>query len=273
MILKEFDFKKSGIQSWDEVFSHPQPLTLKIIKTGSVVINRRGTINPVHPNAVNVPSEDLEVPILSYLVRHEEQGNYLLDAGLDASYHIDSRGELEGSDVDKFYQGLNENIAIHLKGIKLKGVFFSHLHADHAVGQRELSKNIFYVVGKGEYDDYRPDVHGDFLDGMQTLYEMDFSQADVILPMGPSVDLLGDGSLWAISTPGHTQGHISFLVNGLDGPVFLTMDTAFIRENLERRVAPGDYTWDVEMAQETLEKIIKFLKMYPQVRVGPGHEL
>ena len=50
--------------------------------------------------------------------------------------------------------------------------------------------------------------------------------------MGPSGDLLGDGSLWAISTPGHTKGHISYLINGLDGPILLTMDASFIRDNL-----------------------------------------
>jgi len=73
-------------------------------------------------------------------------------------------------------------------------------------------------------------------------------------------------------TPGHTPGHISFLVNGMEGPVLLAMDAAFIHENLERGVAPSDYTWDVEMAQDTLEKIIEFLREYPQVRVGAGHE-
>jgi hypothetical protein len=37
-------------------------------------------------------------------------------------------------------------------------------------------------------------------------------------------------------------------------------------------VAPSDYTWDVEMAQETLEKIMEFLRDYPEVRVRVGHE-
>ena len=91
-------------------------------------------------------------------------------------------------------------------------------------------------------------------------------------PLGLSVDILGDGSLWAVWTPGHTPGHMSFLVNCIDGPLLLAMDAAFIHENLERKVAPSDYTWDVEKAQESLEKVIRFLDAYPQVRVGPGHE-
>ena len=50
------------------------------------------------------------------------------------------------------------------------------------------------------------------------------------------------------------------------------MDAAFTQENLERGVASSDYTWDMEIAQDTLEKIIDFLRDYPQVMVFPGHE-
>jgi N-acyl homoserine lactone hydrolase len=274
MKLVDFYYQKKGIKDWGEIFQHPRPITLETFTTGMVIINRRGTLNPEHPQAGEVKDEELEVPILCYWVHHEKQGDYLLDAGLDASYYLDPCGGLEGSEVDQFQQYENENIAYHLEknGIHLKGVFFSHLHADHASGQRELSSDIC-VVGKGEYEYYQPEVHGDFLAGLDTLQEIDFSKAEDIPPLGPSVDLLGDGSLWAISTPGHTRGHVSFLVNGYEGPIFLTMDAAFIRENLDRGVASSDYTWDLGLAQKTLEKIIEFLQMYPQVTVLPGHEL
>nr|WP_243687664.1 MBL fold metallo-hydrolase [Methanobacterium formicicum] len=130
-----------------------------------------------------------------------------------------------------------------------------------------------YITGKGEYQEYQPQIHGDFLEGMEELVEIDYSQAPVMPLLGASVDLLGDGSLWAIHTPGHTPGHSSFLVNGLEGPVLLAMDAAFIPENLEMGVAPSDYTWNVDLAQKSLEKIIEFLGEYPQVRVVAGHEL
>ncbi len=274
MQLKEFYYQKSGIKDGGDIFDNPQSITLEAFNTGTVQINRWGTINPEHPRAEEVEEEELEVPILCYWIHHKTKGDYLLDAGLDASYYQDPGGGLEGKDVDQFHQEKDQNIAHHLeiREIHLEGVFLSHLHADHVAGQRELPKNIPYVVGKGEYEDYHPEVHGDFLQGLEALYEIDFSSADEIPPLGHSVDLLGDGSLWAILTPGHTKGHISFLVNGYDGPVFLTMDAAFIRENLDLGVAPSDYTRDAELAQETLEKIIKFSRIYPQVEVQAGHE-
>jgi glyoxylase-like metal-dependent hydrolase (beta-lactamase superfamily II) len=274
MQLKDYYYQKSGLQGWQEVFQKPQSITLETFSTGTVQINRWGTINPEHPWALEVEKEELEVPILCYWIHHETKGDYLLDAGLDVSYNKDPQGGLEGTGVDLFHLEKNQNIAHHIdaKGINLEGVFFSHLHADHAAGQRDLPNNIPYMVAKGEYEDYNLEIHGDFLEGLEILYEIDFSSTEEMPPLGPSVDLLGDGSLWAVSTPGHTRGHMSFVVNGHDGPIFLTMDAAFIRANLEVGVAPSDYTWDVELAQETLENILKFLEEYPQIRVQVGHE-
>jgi glyoxylase-like metal-dependent hydrolase (beta-lactamase superfamily II) len=274
MIIKSYPVYKSYL-SWSSIFLKPSPVNLKSFKTGTVTINRKGTLNPQHPLASNIKDEKLEVPIIAHLVHHEEKGYFLLDTGLDASYYLDPHGGLEGSEVDEFNQNSNTNIAYYLskEEIILNGVFLSHLHPDHAVGQRELPRNIIYVAAKGEYDNYHPDIQGDFLRGLEILYEINFTETSEIPPLGPSADLLGDGSLWGILTQGHTSAHMSFLLNSIDGPIFLTMDAAFIRENLELGVSSSDYTWDIEMAQETLEKIIDFLRNYPQCKVRVGHEM
>jgi N-acyl homoserine lactone hydrolase len=272
---KNYPLKKNPLKSWDKIFKNPQPIKLEEFQTGTVIINKKGTLNPEHPLAQNIKDEELEVPILSYWIHHDEQGNYLLDAGLDKSYYQDPHGGIKNPLADEFIQKKDQNIKFHLdmKRIKLKAVFLSHLHPDHIAGIRELPKNIPYIIGKGEFNDNNTDDYENFLKTLKILYEIDFSKIDAIPPLGPSVDLLGDGSLWAISTPGHTAGHISFLVNGFNGPVFLTMDACFIHENIEKKIAPSSYTWNIKLAQKTLEKIIKFLKEYPQVKVHCGHEL
>jgi glyoxylase-like metal-dependent hydrolase (beta-lactamase superfamily II) len=274
MKLINYSYHKNELNSWKKVFQNPINICLESFQTGTVKINRRGTLNPEHLLAKEIQDEELEVPILAHWVHHAEEGDFLLDTGLDASYLMDPSGGLVGYSVDEFKQAPNENIAKHIQkySVNPKMIFLSHLHTDHAAGGRELPNNIPYIVGKGEYEEYHPEIHGNFLEGIDELYEIDFSKAQDMSPLGLSVDLLGDGSLWAIHTPGHTKGHMSFLVNGLEGPVLLTMDAAFINENLEQGVAPSDYTWDVEKAQTTLEKIMAFLKEYPQVRVGAGHE-
>jgi len=274
MKLRDYHFQKNMAHNWMEVFQNPHPVQIQSFKTGTVVINSRGTLNPEHPQAKNVLDEELEVPILAHWVHHEDKGDFLIDTGLDASYTQDPRGRMEGTAVDEFRQNKGENISNFLQKnhINLKMVFLSHLHADHAAGVRELPKHIPYVIPKGEYAEYHPEIHGNFLEGLEELYEIDFLKANRMPPLGLSADLLGDGSLWAIHTPGHTPWHVSFIVNCLEGPILLTIDAVFVNENLKLGVAPSDYTWDVIKAQETLDKIIEFLRMHKQVRVGAGHE-
>ena len=279
MKIVPFSLKEGSKKGWKDVFNNPRQVKVESFKTGTVTLNMRGTINPKHPNASNVEDEDLDVPIMAHLVHHDDLGDYLLDTGLDASYCNDPRGNVKGIlswiFTDEYQQEKDENIAYHLnkRGTKLKGVFLSHLHSDHMAGIRELPHDIQYVIGKGEKClESKPFHYGGYFQGLESLHEIDFSTVESMPPLGPSVDLLGDGSLWAIYTPGHTRGHMSFLVNGLDGPVLYTVDACFIRENLERGVAPSSYTWNVEMAQETLDSILEFLREYPEVRVVCGHE-
>ncbi len=274
MKIKDFKIKKGAWGSWNEILQNPSDVTVESIKTGTVNINRKGTINTKHPKAGYIRDEILNVPIMSHLVHHKEFGNFLLDAGLDKLYSDDTYGGIQGEFAEEFFQEKNENIKFQLdnKNITINGVFLSHLHADHIAGIRELPKNILYLVGKGEIEKYQPDIYGNFLNGIETIYEIDFSGLKQIPPLGHSADLLGDGSIWAVSTPGHTNGHISYLINGLKEVVFFAMDACFIQDNLKLKIAPSDYTWDIKMAQKTLDKIIQFSEDHPEVRVICGHE-
>lgn len=273
MKLKSYSYHQSKVNSWEDVFNNPFNIYLTTLKTGTVKINLKGTLNPDF--ALDIHDQEWEVPILFHWLRHQDRGDILLDTGIDASYITDPRGGLTGASVDEFELDIGENTGFQIEKnrIKPKLIFLSHLHSDHAAGIRDITENISVATGKGEYGEYLPEVHGDFLGGLEVLYEIDFSNAQEMPYLGLCVDLLGDNSLWAVWTPGHTPGHMSFLVNGVGGPVLLTMDAAFIQMNLDRRIAPVDYTWNVNRAQESLDKIVKFLVAYPQVRVGVGHEL
>lgn len=274
MKIKQFKVKNGPLKSWREIFQNPRPVILESFKTGTVNISRRGTINTEHPDAGYIRDEVLNVPIKVYILHHDEFGDFLLDAGLDISYVDDPKGGIKGDFIDEFFLEKNENIKFQLdtSKIKLKAVFLSHLHSDHIAGIRELPKTIPYYVGMGELEQYQPEINGNFLNGVGTVYEINFSKLDKMPPLGLCADLLGDGSLWGVFTPGHSKGHISYLINGLEGLIFLTMDACFIRDNLKLKIAPSDYTWDIKMAQKTLDMIIEFLEDYPEVRVIYGHE-
>lgn len=274
MQIKQFHIKKNQMNSWTDIFKNPCPVTIETLITGTVDINLRGTINTEHPDAGYINNEILTVPIKNYIVHHNILGDFLLDAGLDKLYTDDPNGGIKGDLADEFYQNRNDNIKFQLESRKItpKAVYLSHLHPDHIAGIRELPKNIPYFVGKGELEQYLPEKEGDFLDGVETIYEIDFLKSEEIPPLGHCADLLGDGSLWAVSTPGHSMGHCSYLINGMDGPIFLTMDVCFIMDNLRLKIAPSDYTWDSGMAQNSLDRILKFLETFPKIKVICGHE-
>ena len=285
MERKAFDVKNHDFKEWDEVFNNSQPIKIKSFVTGHVILNKRGALNPDHPKAGVIEDELLEVPVLAHWIHHERLGDYLIDTGLDSSYHDDPHGNMKGLFaklfmktglfVDEYKQEKNQNIGHYIKEneIKLKGVFFTHLHSDHIAGTRELPKNITYIASKDEkYHDYKPLFYGDYLKCVKTLYEIDFKNAVDMPILGKSFDIFGDGSLWAISTPGHTKGHISFLINTLNGPILLTGDVCFIKLSLKNGVAPSSYTEDVKVNQETFDKIIEFKRVYPKIEVICGHQ-
>lgn len=286
MQRKPIVIKKSNFNNWDEVFKNPRPISVKSFITGYVLINKIGTINLDHPKAGNIEDEVLKVPVLSHWIHHEDFGDYLVDAGLDSSYTDDPHGKMKGLlaglfekfniNTDEYLQDKNQNIAFHVKknSINLNGVFLSHLHSDHIAGVRELPKNIQYVVGKGEkYIDRKPLFYGDYLKEIDVLYEIDFSKGNEMPILGSCVDIFEDGSFWAIPTPGHTKGHMSFLINSENGPILLTTDACFIKLGFKKEIGSSDYTDDILMAQSSLNNLIEFKRIYSAVKIICGHEI
>ncbi len=109
---------------------------------------------------------------------------------------------------------------------------------------------------------------------MVGLDEIDFRGVPDMPPLGPTLDVFGDGSLWAVRTPGHTVGHLSFVVISKTGPVLLTGDVSPTRWGFENGVIGGGFNdGDPRDAHRSLEQLIAFKKAYPEVRVVYGHEL
>ncbi len=112
----------------------------------------------------------------------------------------------------------------------------------------------------------------DALAGVTDFEEIDFSAAALMPPLGPSVDLFGDGSIWAIATPGHTVGHTSYLVVAKGGPVLLTGDASHLRWGFEHGVAPGKFNdGSAEDARKSLDALRAFVRQFPGVKVVFGH--
>ncbi len=279
MIREPFAAKPNSGDNWQEILNKPSPISVQRLKTGNLDVPLKGVLNLKHSNAKGIVNKRFSIPIFAYLVRHPEFGDYLIDGGLDCSYQKNPYGRLKGILVKmligKIVQKKGEDVVSQLEemGIDLKGVFFTHLHFDHIAGVADLPNDLKYVAAASEKQlSIKLLFYQDHLNGIERFFDIDFKDRSDLKPFGPCVDIFGDGSLWALPTPGHTKGHISFLVNSQETPSLIAGDAACIKTSLEKQIGPGTYSSDLEMAQKSFEKIVSFVEQFPQVKVLLGHE-
>ncbi len=271
-------------QTWDEVFKNPALISVTTLDTGEIKMDHTQNLDPNNSKIKTFQHKDEPLQVLSHWLHHDRYGDFLIDTGFGDSFSAKPPyGNYSGPMQllnwifgIKNSQQLGHNIAAQLKAhdVHLKAVFFTHLHPDHTAGVPELPQEIDYVFGKKE-DWFLARVFiGNHFDGKRNLKTIDFTNAKTMPPLGPAVDIFGDGSLWAISTPGHTRDHISYIVTAKRGAVLLTGDASHFSWAFENNVAPRGLTKsDTELAQKSLEQLIAFTKKYPQVKIIFGHEV
>lgn len=150
-------------------------------------------------------------------------------------------------------------------------VALSHLHNDHAGGLRHFSGGTTVVIQEDELafglgDQTRCEAHG--------LARVDYDD--------PSINwrtISGDAEIAtgvdAIFTPGHTPGHMSFVVH-LDGDdsngIVFAFDAGDLIENFEQELAIGGFL-DVQ-PEQTIEQIQKLKSIASAFRYQliPGHD-
>ncbi len=159
----------------------------------------------------------------------------------------------------------------------LRGVLFTHLHLDHIWGAPDLPPGTPLYTGPGEGAARKFDhlfVQGltdDLLEGQKELREWAFG-ADPDGRFAGVLDVFGDGSVWALWTPGHTPGSTAYLVRTPEGPVLFTGDTCHTRWGWEHGVPPGSFTADRAANQRALDALRRLAAEHPRMRVVLGHQ-
>ena len=269
-------------RSWDDVFAHPSPITVDTLVTGFIDMNRCDNLDQSNPATASCRSPE-PLADLAHLVRHARLGVYLVDAGFAAQF-ADSPPYGNYSTAMQLFNRMlgvrngqrpHQGVAEILRDRRLhpNAVFLTHLHPDHTSGIADLPADVDYVFGGQEAGFLARVAVGSHMSGKPRLKTLDYSAAQRMPPLGSAIDLLGDGSLWAISTPGHTPDHTSYLVNS-DPPTLLIGDASHFAWAFEHDVAARAFTSnDRARASESLTELRAFAARYPRVRLMFGHEI
>ncbi len=274
----ELPVQSSVVQNWAEVFAdQPRIDSFKILNTGSVKVPLTGMLNPDKMPENHDFGKFIWVDVFAFLFHHVERGWYLIDTGLDSTFQ--KRGNVSGFLAGKYIKGTRQqkgqNIAAQLarEGKVLEGIFLTHLHGDHTSGLPEIDPSIPKFVGKGEDHIYLPMLYTpNHLDADDTLIELDWEKGRKMEPLECAIDVFGDGSFFAIHTPGHSNSHLSYLLHTSDEIFLLTGDASHTKFGFENNIEPG-WTVDQDQAERSLMQLRRLKELHPSIKVIYGHQL
>jgi glyoxylase-like metal-dependent hydrolase (beta-lactamase superfamily II) len=226
----------------------------------------------------------LRAPVLSYVVQHPTEGAILIDTGLhpDASTNLRKEyGRLFGlmfGSLAPAAEGFEEQLrAQGVEPREVKTVVMTHLHLDHTGGMR-LLPNATFVMDEREWAGAHGRLAGvngfiaAHLPPLERVRTIDFAGEG--RPYGAfsnAVDLLGDGSIRLISTPGHTAGHVSVLLQTADRQVLAVGDAAYTLKSIETQVPPLIMA-DGKRYRASLAELQAFQTAEPGATLIPTHD-
>ncbi len=177
----------------------------------------------------------VRLPSLVGVVRHPN-GLVLVDTGIGEATR---RGEYPGWPLQGLFHpelAPAGSIAAQLDQAP-RLVVLTHLHYDHVSGLLDLPPTTVWMDRRDwwAYGPGAPGVPARRLSAMHTVEPLDLDtpgRAGRALGR-PAVDAFGDDAITVISTPGHSPGSVSVLVQAADGPWLFIGDTFWLDEQLD----------------------------------------
>ena len=205
-----------------------------------------------------------------FLITHPE-GNVLFDTGPNPDVFEDAAAIWGG--LAKAFHPIGDRESAVVAQLKKTGlgptdvqyVVNSHLHFDHAGGNRFFPKATFLVSKKEVQCARRPELQGKGYVKDDWDLELNYRE------LGGMLDVFGDRRLIVLPLPGHTPGHQGLLVRlDNDGPFILSGDSVPFRENFEKRVT-GRNNLDKEQTLTTIDQLREMVRK-EKARLIYGHD-
>jgi N-acyl homoserine lactone hydrolase len=202
-------------------------------------------------------------PVPVYLIETGEE-RILIDTGLNPDAAADAAAHYDGAESVGFFR-LEQRLAIdrQVDLTTLTKVVMTHLHFDHAGGLSLLASSLPIYIQRREWE-----AGQDSVAVAKNFYlprDYEGVAAQVVLVDGDH-DLLGDGSVKLLSTPGHTPGHQSVRVGEA---LVIGGDVTHFAAGLDDHRLPifGD---DLEVQLASAERLRALRDAGAEVR--PGHD-
>ena len=161
----------------------------------------------------------------------------------------------------------------------MRTVVLSHLHIDHIGGLQDLTGAEIVISHAERQTLDRPLAAMNgllrrhiLLPGLRWKVITPPPAGDLSLaPFTAVHDLLGDGSLVLLPTPGHTPGSLSLLVRRPGfAPLLMVGDLTFDVDLMEQAFVPG--IGQRSQLRDSTRKIIALRESYPDLVILPAHD-
>jgi N-acyl homoserine lactone hydrolase len=204
----------------------------------------------------------IRYPVPAYLLETETE-RILIDTGLNPAAIADPAAHYERPDVFAISTlEQDQSVAEQIDVDTLTKVVLTHLHWDHVGGLHLIPRSVPLVVQRSEWQ------AGQDTAAIQRNFFLprDYAgQSREVILIDGDCDLLGDGSVELLLTPGHTPGHQSIRI----GNIVLGVDVAHFAVGLDDHRFPI-FADDHELQGRSAERLRAMRE--DGLTVIPGHD-